>query len=156
MKRLVTYYSRTGTTKRIGQEITQSLKADSDEILDQKSRKGIIGWLRAGRDSQTDKLTEIKVQKNPNDYDMLIIGTPIWASNLTPAVRTYLTKYTLKGKKVAFFTTQGGDEPTDALAEMKELAAESEIIATLSIKQANVKANEYKAELSAFLEHLRG
>ncbi len=155
MKRLVTYYSRTGTTKRIGEEIATSLGADLDEILDQKSRKGIIGWLRAGRDSQTYKMTEIKVQKNPNDYDMIIIGTPIWANNLTPPVRTYLTQYSFKGKKVAFFTTQGGDEPIDALAEMKERVAESEIIATLSIKQNFVKTNNYEARLSSFLEHLR-
>ena len=155
MKRLVTYYSRTGTTKRIGEEIATSLGADLDEILDQKSRKGIIGWLRAGRDSQTYKMTEIKVQKNPNDYDMIIIGTPIWANNLTPPVRTYLTQYSLKGKKVAFFTTQGGDEPIGALAEMKERVAESEIIATLSIKQNFVKTNNYEAQLSAFLARLK-
>ncbi|MFW9985430.1 MAG: flavodoxin family protein [Candidatus Odinarchaeota archaeon] len=155
MKRLVIYYSRTGTTKRIGEKIAASLVADLDEILDQKSRKGVIGWLRAGRDSQTDKMTEIKVQKNPNDYDMIIIGTPIWANNFTPAVRTYLTQFSLKGKKVAFFTTQGGDEPIDALAEMKEMVTESDIIATLSIKQDFVKANNYEAQLSAFLEHLR-
>ncbi|MFX1492385.1 MAG: flavodoxin family protein [Promethearchaeota archaeon] len=155
MKRLVIYYSRTGTTKRIGEEIAASLGADLDEILDQKSRKGVIGWLRAGRDSQTDKMTEIKVQKNPNGYDMIIIGTPIWANNFTPAVRTYLTQFSLKGKKVAFFTTQGGDEPIDALAEMKEMVTESDIIATLSIKQDFVKANNYEAQLSVFLEHLR-
>ena len=155
MKRLVTYYSRTGTTKQIGEEIAAALGADLDAILDQKSRKGVLGWLRAGRDSQTDKMTEIKVQKNPNDYDMIIIGTPIWANNLTPAVRTYLTKYSLKGKKVAFFTTQGGDEPKTALAEMKELAVESDIIATLSIKQDDVKASRYEAKLSAFLERLQ-
>ena len=155
MKRLVTYYSRTGTTKRIGEEIATALGADLDEILDQKSRKGIIGWLRAGRDSQTYKMTEIKVQKNPNDYDMIIIGTPIWANNLTPPVRTYLTQYPLKGKKVAFFTTQGGDEPIDALAEMKERVVESEIIATLSIKQNFVKTNNYEAQLSAFLARLK-
>lgn len=155
MKRLVVYYSRTGTTKKISEEIAKALGADLDEIVDLKSRKGIIGWLRSGRDSQVRKTTEIQVQKNPEDYDMIIIGTAIWANNMTPAARTYLTKYSLKNKKVAFFTTQGGDEPVGAIAEMKKLAAESEFIATLSIRQNDVKENRYEARLSAFLEQLK-
>jgi flavodoxin len=155
MKRLVIFYTRTGTTKKIGEEIAKALGADSDEIVDQKSRKGVLGWLRAGRDSQVLKTTEIKVQKTPDDYDMLIIGTPIWANNLTPAVRTYLTTYSFKGKKMAFFTTQGGEEPVDAIAKMKEMAAGSEVIATLSIQRDDVKANKYEAQLAAFLERLK-
>lgn len=61
MKRLVVYYSRTGTTKRIGEEIAEALGADSVEIFDQKSREGMIGWLKAGWDARRRKVTEIKV-----------------------------------------------------------------------------------------------
>ena len=93
--------------------------------------------------------------ETPEDYDMIIIGTPIWSEKMTPAVRAYLTNYHLTSKKVAFFTTQGGDEPVEAIAEMEEMAAESEVIGALSIRQDDVKANRYEARLMAFVERLK-
>ena len=109
MKRLVAYYSRTGITKRIGEELAEALEADSEEIVDQKSRKGRIGWLKAGMDATLQKMTEIKVQKTPKDYDVVIVGTPIWNGRVTPAIRTYLQSHDFSKRKIAFFTTQGGD-----------------------------------------------
>ena len=45
-----------------------------------ENRAGIIGYLFAGRDAVRKKLTKLKPLKfNPTDYDLVIIGTPIWA-----------------------------------------------------------------------------
>jgi len=51
-------------------------------------------------------LTEIaQTTKVPDDYDLVIIGTPIWAWKPTPAIRTYISQNNLAGKKVALFYT---------------------------------------------------
>jgi flavodoxin len=51
MKALIVYYSRTGRTKKIAKEIQLGIKAEIEEIKDSKNRKGILGWLSAGRDA---------------------------------------------------------------------------------------------------------
>ncbi len=103
MKYLVVYFSRTGNNKTIGNAIAKALSADIDEIFDKKKRKGFINWLRAGRDSIGEKLTEIEFEKDPQDYDAIIIGFPIWAGRIIPPLRTYMNSIDLKGKRVAFF-----------------------------------------------------
>jgi len=107
-KILVAFYSRNGHTKRAAEIIAKTLNADIDEIKDKKSRKGIIGFLRAGYDATFGKTTEINFSKNPADYDVVILGSPVWNGRVTPAVRTYLLKNRDGIKKSAFFVTCAG------------------------------------------------
>jgi len=119
MKSLVVYYSRTGTTRAVGKAIAEELGASCEEIIDLKKRTGLrpIRWLIAGMDAWRKKLTKIKTQKEPERYDMIIIGTPIWEGKMTPAVRTYLTNKNLDGKKEGFFCTAGGSDKECGLRE---------------------------------------
>jgi flavodoxin len=108
MKSLVVYYSRTGKTKFVAETIAAELGSDIEEIVDLKSRDGKMGWMSATQDASRGKETQIApTTKNPNNYDMLIIGTPVWAFTLTPAIKTYLKKCDLSGKRVALFFTLG-------------------------------------------------
>lgn len=148
------YYSRTGNTKKVGEEIAKTLGADSDEIVDRKNRQGILGWLKAGWDARRGKRPEIEVQKDPRDYDLIIVGTPIWGGKMTPAVRTYLNDYDFTDKKMAFFTTEMGGKPVETIEEMEEIAAEAQIKGSLCIKQDDIQNNNYEAQLSDFLQDL--
>ncbi len=51
MKTLVVYYSRTGNTKLIGDELAAVLGADVEELKDRDDRSGRMGYIRAGRDA---------------------------------------------------------------------------------------------------------
>jgi len=102
MKTLVIYYTRTGNAKFLAETIVAELGADIEEVIDLKKRQGTFGWLSAGRDATGGKETEIDpTKRTPTDYDLIIIGQPVWAGNPTPAIRTYLKKNDLSGKKVA-------------------------------------------------------
>jgi flavodoxin len=109
MKILVVYYSRTGLTRKIATEISKRFNADIDEIIDKKDRSGPLGYMLAGKDAMKERLTHISFGQEPKTYDMIIIGGPVWAWTVTPAIRTYITKNAadLKARKVAFFATQG-------------------------------------------------
>jgi flavodoxin len=152
MKSLVAYYSRTGTTKTVGKAIAKELKADSDEIIDLKNRLGPINWIIAGFDATRRKLTKIKVKKKPESYDMVIVGTPIWSKNMTPAVRTYLTNHNLDGKKVCFFCTSGGDNVKKAFSEMKELVPKSVVVGKLGIRAQEVKSDSHEEKVKSFVK----
>ena len=77
MKTLITYYSRTGNTKTVGQNLAHTLNADINEIIDEKTRMGWVNFMRAGRDARSRRTTRIQVTKKPEDYDRILIGTPV-------------------------------------------------------------------------------
>ena len=151
MKALVVFYSRNGNTKKVAGKISRSLKADSEEIFDLKSRSGIWGWIFGGRDAYMKKSTEIKQEINPQKYDLVVIGTPIWAGTMTPAVRSYLKRHKLN-KKVAFFCT-AGDKQTSAFRQMEELSKKP--ITCLDLKQSKLNSKESDDKIKEFCEKLR-
>src|SRR3989338_9021577 len=104
MKALVAYYSRTGKTRFVAEEIEKNIKADIEEIIDKKNRGGILGYIIAGYDAFRGKLTEInEIKHNINRYNLVYIGFPVWGGKPVPAIRTYLLK--AQPKKCALFCT---------------------------------------------------
>jgi flavodoxin len=133
MKSLVVYYTRTGKTKFVAEAIASQLGADLEEVVDLKKRQGALGWIASGKDATLKSLTEIApTNKATNDYDLLIIGTPIWAWTLTPAIRTYIAQNDLSGKKVALFYTFDSD-PKHAAEKTRELLPNAIIVSELPL-----------------------
>ena len=152
MKILIIFYSRTGTTKKVAENIAKILKADIEEIFDNKNRIGVLGYINAGKDASFKRLTSIKkLEKDSSKYDLLIIGTPIWAGNITPAVRTYISDK--KFNKVAFFITAGGGECKNALIELSELTTNP--LATLELSTKEVQNNESDIKILEFSKKIK-
>ena len=151
MKALVAYYTRTGITKKAAEAIAEELKADIDEIIDEKDRKGSKGYLLAGRDATLKKLTKIRIRKNPSDYDLVIIGTPVWAFTMATAVRTYLMKN--KFKKTAYFATQQGSGAERALKHMEEIAGKPKN--TLILFEKEIKEPTFSRKVKEFCRKIK-
>lgn len=135
MKALVVYYSRDGNTKFVANEVAKSLKADVEALTDKKNRKGIFGYILGGRDALLGRETEIgELKYGPETYDLVIVGTPVWAHSVAPAVRTYLNKNELSGKKAAFFCTYGGSGAEQVLGQLAGLA-HTKGVGTLALKK---------------------
>jgi len=153
MKSLVVYFSRTGTTKKIAEEIAEKLKADVERVIDKKSRGGMIGWILAGRDGMKRELTQInKIEKDPEDYDLVVIGTPIWV-NTTPAIRTYLKENKDKFKKVAFFCTMGGSGSKDVFMEMEKITG-MKPLSKMALRRDDVEGGFYEDDMREFVEKI--
>ena len=151
---LVVYYSRTGNTKKVAEDIASRLNGDVERIIDKKSRKGFFGFLGAVKDALFKKLTEIEeIKKNPVDYDIVIIGTPVWARRMAPAVRTYINRYRDSFKQIACFVTAGSDGPDKTVKGMEELAGRKSIgfagFIEKDLKQKN--KSTYEEKMSQFL-----
>ena len=105
------YYSRSGNTKKIALMIKEKIKAnkvniDMIEIQPIKHPNFFKGGYYAFREKQLP-ITNTDLDINP--YDILIVGTPVWAGKPTPFIQTFLNKVTnVKGKKIAFFFTCSG------------------------------------------------
>ena len=153
MKALVVYYSRTGTTRKVGHEIARALAADEDEIIEPGSRLGILGYLKSGMEGSRKTKVEIRTTKDPARYSIVIVGTPIWV-NLSSPVRSYLSQNRGKLTKVAFFCTMGDKGWKKVFAEM-EKEAEKKPVATLALTSDEVKQGIGKEKLNDFLQRIR-
>jgi flavodoxin len=137
MKALVVYYSKSGNTREIGQNIAREIQCDIEEIYDTQNRSGIIGYIKSAYQANRGKLTTIKpMEKDPSNYDLVIIGTPIWASRPAVAVTTYLTENKDKFKDVAFFVTYGGSGFKKTIQTMEK------IIGTKPVQTMGIRAKE--------------
>lgn len=137
MKSLVVYYSKSGNSKFVAQTIAEKIGADTEEVIDKKNRRGWIGFLTAGFDATLGKETQIEETKfQPKNYDLVVVGTPIWNSRPAPAIRTYLNKNDLSQQKVAFFCTLGGSKEEKVTANMKKLLPNGKIVSTLAVQKA--------------------
>lgn len=130
MKTLVAFYSRTGTTKKVAEKIAQNLNCDIEQITTPDNRSGITKYIKCGKEGLKRILAKINpTTKNPADYDLVIIGTPNWAGNMSSPIRTYLTENKDKFKKVAFFATMGGEDISKTFIEMEQIVNQKPVLA---------------------------
>ena len=142
-KILIVYYSKTGNTKKVAEKISKILKADIDEIVAE------------GKHMPFQQKFKISYKKNPSDYDLVIVSTPVWAFNITPAVKKYLIENKNKIKKIAFFCTHSG-MPRHVLFKMGKLSKEP--IAVLDIKFNKFKQkvdSSYETKIKDFCEKIK-
>jgi len=155
MKILVVFYSRSGKTKKVAGKISRLLNCEIEEIIDMKNRKGIPGFLSAGSDANLRRLTVIKeIKNNPSLYDLVIIGTPIWSSNISTPIRTYLSLYKEDFKKVAFFCTRLGSDSNKVFTDMKNLSQKTPL-ALLELTSREVAKDQYIQKVKEFTKNLK-
>ena len=155
MKSLVIYYTRTGNAKFVAQTIAATIGADVEEVIDLKKRSGPLGFLSGGKDATQGKETQIaETKKSPKDYDLIIVGTPVWSSGPTPAIITYLKHNDgLSGKKVALFFTQNKKKP-QGIEKTKALLLNCEVVGVLSLTNAQSNKEETVQRVAAWCDTL--
>jgi len=155
-KVLVVYYSKTGNTERVAKDAASSLGADLEIIEDKKSRKGIWAWFASGRDAMRKMKTEIgSPAKNPADYGLVVVGSPVWAGNITPAARTYLEQNRENIKNYAFFVTSGNTDSEKITPHVKEILGRDPL-SHVGWNAAELKdENIYRGKLAGFLDAVK-
>jgi flavodoxin len=156
MRSLIVFYSRTGNSKFVAKKVASELGADIEEVVDLKNRRGWIGFIRAGYDATRGKETKIeKTQKSPMEYDLIVVGTPVWNSRLTPAIRTYLKENDLSQKRVALFSTNEGRGSEKTLSMMKSLIPSGDIVGELGITKGLENREETERKIEAWCNNLK-
>jgi flavodoxin len=110
MKALVVYYSRTGMTKIVAETVRALLQCDAEELKDTKERRGVLGYMRAGREVMEKGTTTIEpTVHDPADYDIIIVGTPVWVYTMATPVKVWLEQNESKIRRMAVFCTCGSN-----------------------------------------------
>ena len=154
MSRLVAYYSRTGNTKFVAEEIAKQLGADLCEIRDKKKREGKLNYLGCGKDAMQENLTEIEISKPIEKYDFVVVGSPVWAGKITPAIRKFLVSNDFSNKQVAVFITLD-DKPEMTFKNLKETIKLKSLVGELAIFKALKKREENKQKIADWCRQIQ-
>lgn len=123
MKKAVVFYSLSGNTQAAAKEIAEGIGADLIELKlvkpfpTEKSKQLALGGMQAmfGMKPAIQELS-----KNIKEYDVLILGTPIWAGKIAAPVHSFLNKYQVLDKIVAVFTFSGGGDNKRCIAKLSK------------------------------------
>ena len=155
MRVFVVYYSWTGHTKQVAEVIAEECDADLEQIQDVEDRADFFfGYLRSAYHALTKQISGIRaVVKDPADYDLVVLGTPVWAWNLSPPMRAYISAQSAKFREVGFFCTEGGAGGDGVFKQMAELSGKRPV-ATLIVTEAELKSSDYGDKLQEFAQAL--
>ncbi|MBO6122728.1 MAG: flavodoxin [Methanobrevibacter sp.] len=146
MKSLVVYYSRTNTTRKLAEKIAGEINADIEEIKPKVNYHGKIGYVRGGKDAMSEKIIDLEELKyNPEDYDVVYIGGPVWASKAANPLISYLNQNSFRNVKL--FLTAGKSGFESSFKQMEKYSTKP--LKTLALTTKEVKQDNY--DLKSFI-----
>jgi flavodoxin len=155
VKTLVVYFSRTGHTRRVAEQLAVALGATLCPITEARSREGVFGYLRSlteaafGLDGPIGKSTH-----DPAQFDLVVIGTPIWGWHLSSPVRAFVRRHHAAIRPCAFFCTMGGSGSNAAFAELSKLVGLAPL-ATLAVTDNDIDRGRAAPKVERFVAALR-
>lgn len=139
-KTLIVYFSYTGNTQALAHKIHDRIGGDIVELqLKTPYSSDYKHVEQQGKDEveQGFKPELATVIDNFDQYDTVVIGSPVWWYHMTPAVASFMSQYDFSGKTVVPFITHGGWEGT-ALQDIGHEARGASVKEGLSVKGQDV------------------
>ncbi|MCM8820199.1 MAG: NAD(P)H-dependent oxidoreductase [Candidatus Omnitrophica bacterium] len=150
MKAIIIFYSFSGNTKLVAQELEFYLKEKNftTEVIELKPVDESKKFFTQASQAFIHKKAKLKeVNYNLDDYDIACFGTPVWAFAPAPALNTYLDRVScLENKKVVLFVTFGsGLGVNKCLQYIKKILRRKGVkdITNFSIQQEKVFNKEF-------------
>lgn len=104
----VIFYSRSDNTRTGAGYISEKVGAELIELVEDKGRKGLTGFIKSGYQAVSGKMSELVGEpwKEAEKHLSLYLLTPIWGGNITPAMNKFLQVADFNGKEVTVITFQ--------------------------------------------------
>ena len=155
-KILVVYFSHTGTTREIANQIHTIAGGDIFEIqavesypVDYEEAK-----KRAKQEQESGYKPALKGRvENIRSYDVVFIGYPIWWGTIPAPIRSFLSEYDLSGKSVVPFCTHRGSGLGRSVADISKLCPKSIILDGKAVSARDAKTSQ--KEVSEWLRKIK-
>ena len=160
MKTAIVYYSMSGNTRMVCEQAAQALSAELICIEPEKAfpDKGFKKFLWGGKCAVfKDKPELLPYLFNADEFDRVVIATPVWASNMTPPIRSFVTENqnALKNKRIAVIVCCSGGGAEKAIERIRELIGISALEASAVLIDPKDKPSEQNEKaLREFIEKL--
>lgn len=125
-KSLVVYFSRTGNTKAVAEEIQSLTGSDLVEL------KTVVPYPSSYNDclaqAQEERANNARpelstVVSNMSEYDTVYVGYPIWCYTAPMAIFTFLESYDFTGKTVIPFCTSGSSSINQSVTDIRSICS---------------------------------
>lgn len=154
---LVSYFSASGVTKKLAQNMAEAADCDIFEIepevpytsadlnwMDKKSRSSVEMANKSFRPAIASKIDDI------SKYDVVFVGFPIWWYVAPTIINTFLESYDFSGKTVVLFATSGGSGFGKAVAELKPSVSDTTVIKEGKLMNGKYSSDQLKAFIEGF------
>ena len=136
MKKLVAYFSASGTTANVAADLAKAAGADLYEIEPKVPyTKADLNWMdKTARSTveMNDKTSRPDIKDTDAGiaaYDVIYVGFPIWWYIAPTIINTFLEKYDFSGKTIILFATSGGSGFGRTVENLKgSVAADTKIL----------------------------
>ena len=130
MKTLFIYYSHTGNGELVSQALQEKGVAIRKVIRKKKLPKSFFWMIMSGGFlagiKHKDKL--VNFDKNIDEYDNIIVGSPIWNGRFSSPINTVLHQLDLSSKTISFVLYSGSGEANHALKRINKEYPSSKVI----------------------------
>ena len=134
-KVLVAYFSASGVTAKVAENLSKAIDADLYEIVPETPYSTAdLNWM----DSKSRSSVEMKDRssrpaigntvENMDQYDTVFVGFPIWWYREPSIIDTFMEAYDFTGKTVIPFATSGGSGLGDSYKNLQALAPGAKVI----------------------------
>lgn len=135
-KTLIVYFSWGGNTRMVANHIHDLVGCDIVEVetvIPYPDSYEEVIQIAPG-ELESDYRPELKTKvENMDEYDTLIVGTPIWGGHLTPTMKSFLAGYDLSGKYIAPFCTHGGSGTAQSVSDIRSVCPNSTLLGSLAV-----------------------
>lgn len=155
MKRtLVVWYSRSGYTASLVQELVAMAGWESLEVKDRRPRDGVWGQLRCVLDVMLRRRPAILVEDRPlGGYETIVVAAPVWMRSLAAPMRSFICRHRGQFNAVAHVCTYGGSGAEQAAQQAAALAG-APLVASLAVTSQELEQGDYRRRIDDFLKQL--
>ena len=146
-KVLIIYYSRSGNTREIANQIHERVGGDIIELQTVEPYPDEYDAVtkQAKQELNSDYKPALKTKvENIGSYDIIFVGSPNWWGTIAAPVKTFLSEYDLSGKTIVPFITHGGSGLGRSVTDISKLCPKSSVLDGLAVwgRDAKTAQNE--------------
>ena len=138
---LVVYFSWSGNTESVAQEIQAQTGADIFEIIPVEPYSDDYNTVVDQAQVEQDEQVHPKINgtiENMDQYDTIYVGYPNWWGDMPMILYTFFDTYDLSGKTILPFCTSGGSGLSNTVSEIASLEPEATVLDGLHIGDSSL------------------
>lgn len=149
---LIIYYSQTGATRQLAEQLKKELGADIVEIepvepYDSDYNATISRWIEEVENNKKVPIKSLDIDLD--DYNKILLCFPVWGGTYALPVKTFLDENDLKGKTIVTFATFGSGGIATATNDLANAEPDAKVIKGYGVR--NARMEKMPSELDRYL-----
>ena len=156
-KTLILYYSLNGSTEKVAKYLACELDLPIERVrlTNDLKASGLSKYLIGGNQVIMKIKPKLKpICSNIENFDTILIGSPIWVGSYVPAIKTLLENGQIKNKKIGFFYCHDGG-PNKAKEKITDLVnVHNDLVSTYALELVSHNFIELKPNILNWVKNL--